>query len=223
MGFSEEWDACYKQNTHMNRWPWTDLVSCTLRYARPRQAGGRVLELGCGNGNNIGFLQSVFEAGEYCGVDGSEHIVKRLRDAQPDLDVKCADFTHTIPFSGQFDLIVDRAAMTHNTTQAIRNGLDLVYNKLRPGGKFIGIDLFSTEHSEYGRGSPGDDIFTRTGYTEGCFALVGRVHFWDSQHIGDLFSRFEIIMLEHRLVRREIPDDGFVLATWNLVAQKGEA
>ena len=168
MNFSSEWDICYAQNRHMSVWPWSDLVSLVNKYAHPREdTSPRVLEVGCGAGANISFLRSL--KFDYYGIDGSSTIISSLLTQYPDLNERLAvaDFTTTIPFDGEFELVVDRSSITHNHEAPIRNALSLIFQKLTRPGIFIGIDWFSTLHSEYHRGLPGKDAWTRTGYTSG--------------------------------------------------------
>lgn len=220
MTFSEEWDQRYKDNTNMSIWPWSDLVSYVIRYARPDRHGFRVLELGCGAGANIPFFTS-FEI-EYFGIDGSITMVKKLKEKFPKIaeNIITGDFTKDIPFLGDFDLIVDRSSLTHNPTEGIKQCLHNVHNKLKLKGKFIGIDWFSTMHSEYQKGEPDEDIFTKKKYQVGQFAHVGRVHFSDKLHLLDLFTKFNILVLEHKIIKTEIPNEGRNFASWNIVAQK---
>jgi SAM-dependent methyltransferase len=219
MNFSPEWDERYRENPYWGIWPWSDLVSFVMRHARPEGPGGRVIELGCGAGANIPFFLSL--GMEYYGIEGSVVIVENLRERFPALEnnIVVGDFTQEIPFHGEFDLVVDRAALTHNKTDAIVSCLELVHGKLKPGGKFIGIDWFSTAYSDYSKGVE-EDPFTRSGYREGSFAGVGRVHFSDKPHLLDLFKRFEMMALEHKTIQREIPGDGWHFASWNLAVRK---
>lgn len=220
MTFSPEWDERYRELTHMSVWPWSDLVSYVMRYACPTGPGFRVLELGCGAGGNIPFFLSL--GADYYGIEGSPAIVGKLRERYPVLNanIVAGDFTDEISFAGEFDLVVDRASLTHNASAAIVRCLDAVYAKLKPGGKYIGIDWFSTTYSDYRKGVTAEDEFTRTGYREGSFADVGRVHFSDKPHLLDLFKRFEVMVLEHKTIQREIPADGWHFASWNLVVRK---
>lgn len=204
----------------MSVWPWTDLVSFVMRHARPTGPGFRVLELGCGAGANIPFFHGL--GVEYFAVEGSPAIVEKLKDSYPALknNIVAADFTLGIPFDGEFDLVVDRASLTHNTTAAITRALDEIHEKLKPGGKYIGIDWFSTAYSDYLKGFAAGDEYTRTGFLEGSFVGVGRVHFSDKPHLLKLFNKFEVTVLEHKIIQRELPDDGWHFASWNMVAKK---
>lgn len=221
MSFSPEWDELYRGSKHLSTWPWSDLVSYVYRYAGPEEGFRRVLECGCGAGANIPFFIGL--GVDYFGIDGSGHIVARLHERFPDLKDRIAvgDFTHAIPFEGTFDLVVDRASLTHNTTEAIRHALALIFDRVRPGGKLIGIDWFSTQHSEAKIGEPLDS-WTRTNILKGQFSSVGAVHFSDRCHILDLLrgAGFEIERLEHKHVEAIVPEGNNRLATWNFVAVK---
>jgi SAM-dependent methyltransferase len=220
MSFSQEWDKRYQENTHMGVWPWSDVVSYVMRHARPAGEGFRILELGCGAGANIPFFLSL--GVEYHAIEGSPAIVEKLHERFPALkdNIVVGDFTYALPQAGEFDLVLDRASLTHNATADIARCLQLVHRKLKSGGKFIGVDWFSTEYSDYEKGRPTDDPFTREAYREGSFTDVGRVHFSDKPHLLELFSKFDMLVMEHKTVRREIPDDGWSFASWNFVAKK---
>jgi SAM-dependent methyltransferase len=220
MSFSKEWDKLYQANLHLSIWPWSDLVSYVMRYARPKDKGFKVLELGCGAGANIPFFSSL--GMEYYAIEGSETIVKKLQDKFPELkkNIMATDFTKGIPFSHQFDLVVDRGSLTHNTAEGIRNCLSLAISKMKDEAKFIGIDYFSTLHSAYKYGKEFKDINTRTRIKKGNLAETGCVHFSDRAHLEELFSGFRIEILEHKISKREIPNDNYIDASWNLVARK---
>lgn len=220
MTFSQEWDERYRQGTHLSIWPWTDLVSLVLRTLRPIQGTEAVLELGCGAGANIPFFRKL--GVHYQAIEGSETMVAELERQYPELrgSIHCGDFTQALPGDHDFDLIVDRAALTHNTTAAIRQCLGHVLGALKPGGRFVGIDWFATEHSEASRGQLAEDEYTRTGYDDGPFAGVGRVHYSDRAHLEDLFQEFELEGLDKKIHTREHPSPPWVQATWNFIARK---
>jgi len=206
----------------MSIWPWSDLVSYVMRYSRPSSPGFKVLELGCGAGANIPFFR--YLGVEYYAIEGSETIVESLWGRYPELrnNIIIGDITEAIPFAGQFDLVVDRSSLTHNSSAAIKGSLSHVSNRLKPRCKYIGIDWFGTLHSDYRNGDPGEDEYTRSNYKKGQFARVGRVHFSDKSHLEELFSDFEIEIMELKTIRREIPEDRHIFASWNLVARKRE-
>ena len=219
MTFSSEWEQRYKENTHMSVWPWSDLVSHVMRYVNPMNKQIKVLELGCGAGANIPFFLT--QRFKYYGIDGSETIVNKLKRKFPKIkeNLMSGDFTRQIPFDEEFDLVVDRSSLTHDTTEGIKHCLDLVHKKMKVDAKYIGIDWFSTIHQDFSLNVKKVDRYTRTGYTAGQFADVGLVHFSNKSHLLKLFEKFEIIVLEHKVVVSEIPRKK-KFAAWNFVAKK---
>jgi hypothetical protein len=220
VSFSAEWDSRYSENTHLATWPWSDLVSYFHSYAKPFSPETKILEIGFGAGANIPFFRALGVA--YSGIEGSRAIHPRVCANFPGLAHKLylGDFvTHEFPET--YDVIVDRAAMTHNSTVAIKNGLRHLSRYLPVGGKYIGIDWFSTIHSDFSRGQVVDQ-FTRFNPAEGQFVGLGNVHFSSREHLLDLFSSagFRITRLEHKQHFEEMPNTGHVFAAWNLVAAR---
>lgn len=211
------WEALYRRNEHLSVWPWSDLVSHVMHHARPKR-GTRVLELGCGAGANIPFFLRL-EA-DYHAIEGSPTMAKRLHARFPELEKKivAGDFTKNLAFDGRFDLIVDRASLTSNTTAAIERCLALVRTKLKPGGIFIGIDWYSTLCPEFAS-AKALDSHTRQDFKTGPFAGLGTMHFSDEAHLRGLFRRFSLVALEHKTLDKTVPA-GPRFATWNLVARR---
>ena len=219
MTFSSKWEQRYKENTQMSIWPWSDLVSYVMRYVQPANEQIKILELGCGAGANIPFF--INRNFSYYGIDGSKTIVNKLKERFPKLKANLAvcDFTEYIPFDEKFDLVVDRSSLTHSTTAGIKQCLDMVYRKMKNNSRYIGIDWFSTSHQDFSMKVRKVDRYTRTGFTTGQFANVGQVHFSNKSHLQKLFNRFEIVVLEHKVITSEIPIKK-KFAVWNFVAKK---
>lgn len=224
MSFSNEWDERYTASSHLSVWPWSDVVSLVHRHCRPLIAGrGRVLELGCGAGANIPLFRALNV--EYFGIDGSPTIVKQLQDRYRDTTVKivCGDFTVDQNLGAKFDLVLDRASVTHNNTASIARALRIAFDSLNEGGLFIGVDWFSKNHTDFLSGDQIDDEYTRCHHADGPFAGVGKVHFSDELHMRDLFHDFEVIYMEEKLIRRCEPKGNYQIAAWNIVARKPHA
>lgn len=215
MNFSKEWAEQYKARKHMSIWPWSDLISYVKRFAGKNS---KVLELGFGVGANIPFFLD--EGFDYTGIDGSAEAVDYSRQRFPHISgsLYVGDFTTEIP-SGPFDIIIDRAALTHNSTKSIALCIEKIKHELKPDGLFFGIDWFSTNNEEFHRGLPGSDPMTRTGYTEGSFAGVGEVHFSNEEHLKLLFDGWEWLSLEEKIVSRFRPQPKYQYATWSFVVR----
>lgn len=220
MNFSVEWDAKYSENTHLSVWPWSDLVGYMHRYATPFSSSTKVLEIGFGAGANIPFFLSI--GVDYCGVEGSDVIAASVRERYPELKDKLitGDFICQ-KYSEAYDIVVDRSSMTHNDTKAIKRGLKNLCAAMKQGAKYIGIDWFSIEHSDFGLGEQVDE-FTRANIAKGQFVGLGNVHFSSKEHLIELFSEagMELTRLEHKQIAYEIPNAGHLFASWNLVAEK---
>lgn len=220
-GFSEEWNQRYQDQTHLSIWPWSDLIIYTHRYVDYKKNNFDVLELGCGAGANIPFFLKI--GANYHSIEGSNFIVKKLKNAFPEIsnNIKQGDFTKEFEFSKKFHLIVDRGSLTCNNTESIKNCIQLIYKHLEKNGIFIGIDWFSTENTEYERGdSVAGDSYTKINYQYGPFAETGQVHFSTQHHLLELFDKFKFKILEHKTIERIFPKENYNFATWNFVVTK---
>ena len=206
-GFSNEWNAVYQENLQITSWPWSDLISLIYRHCKDIiEQRGAVFELGCGAGPNIPFIQSL--GMDYYGVEGSPTVVNSLHEKFPELKnrVVVGDFTDHKCYINlpNIDIVIDRAAVTHNNLYAIKCTLENSFNIMRSGGYFIGIDWFST----------------RTDIESGQFSNIGNVHFSDEQHLRSLFFEFDIISLEEKVINSYEPQDKHQFSSWNIVAKK---
>lgn len=216
------WDALYDCGQHRSVWPWTDVVSLVMRFARPPAAARdfRVIELGCGMGANIPLFVSL--GVDYHGIDASLTAIARLRETYPTYakNLVAGDFTRTWPFAGAFDLVIDRAAVTHNDMRGVSAAFMQVASRLKPGGMLVSVDLFSTAASEAKAGEPGAEKGTRINFADGPLAGTGVAHFFNEAELRGLLAGFEILHLHHKVVTTLVPQGGRDLSCWNLVAKR---
>lgn len=201
MTFSLDWDLFYK-TSGIGKGNYPNFEKLVTYFVAEAE---RMLELGAGSGSEIPFFRGLKFG--YHGIDGSESLIAHLKLHCPALADRLivGDFTKSLPFGGGYDLIVDRASVPHNDTEAIRSCLRLVHAALKPGGIFISSDWFSTKHSEFERGEV-VDAHTRMNYPDGQFTGVGKVHFSDEEEMCSLFSDFEGIFMQERVTRRPCPN-----------------
>ena len=100
------------------------------------------------------------------------------------------------------------------------NCVDLCHDRLTLNGKFIGVDWFSTTHSDYTKGIQAEDIWTRRDMFGSGFEGIGRAHFSDQSHLIELFKAFEVVHLSHSFVSEKFPRLDSCVATWNIVMEK---
>lgn len=221
--FSNKYDEIYRNNLQKSTWPWSDLVSKVM-YVRNRLPERiNVLELGCGQGANIGFFRSL--GANYHSVEASAHSVAQLKKLYPEYatNIRLGNFIDAEYGKAKFDLVVDRAALTCNTSGDIRSCLGRLAKNMADVSFFVGIDWYSVRHDEYREGcSPTDDRYFRVYDESTAFFHPPQMHFSDEAHIRELFLGFNILHLEektiiHREMHRPLPR---VLSTWNFVAQR---
>ncbi len=83
-------------------------------------SGKKVLDLGCGAGDLISYLQSI--GYDYAGVDSSEGMISKIQKTQ-NVDLRVEDFTKTSFKNSSFDLVVSKWAV-----QTVQN-IELVYKE----------------------------------------------------------------------------------------------
>lgn len=219
MSFSENWELAYSEQKQMSHWPWSDLVSLYYRYVKKTNNLG-ILEIGCGSGANIPFLLA--QTSNFYGLDGSKTAVETLRERFPNIShrLQVSDFTKSLYFDRIFDIVIDRASITHNNSNAIQDTMSLIENRLAPGGLFFGIHWFSIQSSYFKKGFPiENDEFTRYGFEEGPFKGISPVHFFSREEIDILFKNFRILYQSHINITELVPrSENFCY--WNIVAQK---
>ena len=217
---AENWDAAYLANTQMSVWPWSDLISYVNRFAKDLPVGTNLFELGFGAGANLPFFLSLSKL-NYYGIEQSEKAFEFVCRKYPAVarQLRYGNISENLFPDVIFGLVVDRATLAHNTTSAILQTLENLTTCMSPGGIFVGIDWFSKSHADSNLGII-EDEFTRTNIETGQFANLGSVHFSDAKHLSEIFNEagFVIVMLEHKLITREIPH-GSNFGSFNFVAR----
>lgn len=95
--------------------------------------GKKVLDVGCGTGRLIGYLQN--EGAEVTGVDLSEKMVEKVQKKFSFIDVKQADIRE-LPFENDsFDVVIAAFVIVH--LKDLQEAFDEVCRVLKPGGHFI--------------------------------------------------------------------------------------
>ena len=199
---SLDWDAdIYGRGNQLNIWPFTDVVSQFHKF-RTQWKGvkaPRVLEIGCGTGNNLVALAGL--GFEVWGIDQSQVSIdfgrRTFEDSKFPLRLSVGNI-HNLAFdNGSFDFVLDRGALVHVLSSELNRVVSEVHRVLANGGIFAGHTLFGENHPDkaYGRVYEGD---TYDFFTEGYFRRVGRTTFFSLDSIQQMLGKFSEISISRR-------------------------
>lgn len=111
------WEQIYSSNSsYRSNYPWDFIVSVIYKECSNLNRKLRILELGCGCGNNLIPLQHLFE--EAVGIDMSETAIKYASDWADNVDAHHINFISSplelfsFKSLGTFDIIFDRACLS---------------------------------------------------------------------------------------------------------------
>ena len=220
----EGWNPCWEENVygegrHLNRYPYHAVVGFVFRHFGhvSDRSLVRILELGCGAGNNLWFAAR--EGFTVAGIDGSPSAIEfaKKRFAQENLtgDLRVGDFTRLPWPEKSFDLVIDRGALTCSHRAAIEAALDETRRVLKRDGKFLST-IYSTAHPdrEFGR-DLGDNTYDE--FTAGYFAGLGTAHFVPHEEIDQLYaSRFKVLSACHTCEAECLNPKRVVNAFWKI-------
>ena len=224
--FDAIWEKeIYGKEKHLNRYPFDGVVSFVFRYAPknlPRESV-RILEVGCGAGNNLWFAAR--EGFSVTGIDASVTAIEyaRKRFAKEHLPGKfhVGEFP-PLPFQPDvFDLVIDRAALTHTGFSTAEKAVSEIRRILKANGYFF-CNVYGDQHSSYMAGRHGEDGLVYD-IARGTLASVGQVCFYNRHNINRLFDkRWCLLSLQYLEVSEEFLPERTLHAEWRVVAQKRE-
>jgi SAM-dependent methyltransferase len=119
--------------------------------------GGRVLDLGTGDGYMLATLRIAGRSAEGVGVDFSQPLLEAAaRRFADDHNVRLIehDLAHPLPLSlGEFDVVISALAIHHLEDRRKRELYAEAFALLKPGGVFCNIDIVAAPTSELHRRS----------------------------------------------------------------------
>lgn len=214
----------YSQGHHLNRYPFDSVVSFVFRW-RPRSQPAtetRVVEVGCGVGNNLWFAAR--EGFSVAGIDGSATAIAhaRARFTREGLtgELVVGNFAELPWADGSFDLAIDRCSLTCATPVLQRRAIAEVQRVLKPGGHFF-FNGYSDRHTSAQAGVRLAD--GRVGQIAGGSLVgAGSLTFWSRADIDALFGEgWAIVTCEHLELADAIDEHGGSRHTeWRVVARK---
>ena len=128
------WVEVYDANIYTIQYPWSTIVSFVCKHV---QKGMRVLDIGCGLGNNF---QPVVDRGAIpVGLDISKTALKAAGEKYPTAELHPYRFEEpwsAIP-DASIDVAYDSKGLTTAPIEAIKAGLASTFRCIKPGGKFL--------------------------------------------------------------------------------------
>jgi SAM-dependent methyltransferase len=220
--FDPYWKEKYRKG-HSAHCPYDIVFSFIYRHAPKNCARSaiRILEVGCGSGNNIWF--GAGEGFSMTGIDGSSDAIdyarNRLKQAGLNADITVGDFTK-LPYPEEaFDFVIDRASLTHSGFSQAKMAVSEIHRVLVPGGKFF-CNTFSAHHTSAQSGRLIEDNLTIE-TTTGALAGYGQICFYRSDQMKDLFpAPWKMESLKHLVITETLDKREDVHAEWRAIASK---
>lgn len=218
----ENWQQIYNTGEQLNRYPYDFVVSSFYRLQHFFPDKPRVLDLGCGAGNHAIFCAE--NGAEVLATDYStaalDVVAERAREKGVDHCIKTAkiDFENfTLPDSN-FDIIIDRLAVSHVSKRYALDIYDQAHSALHENGAVIS-NLFTTGHShkEFGKYDTANDIWHN--FTDGIFKPLLTAYFYTEQDVMELFHKYTISTLVCE-TESDALAPGSQKQIWNIVAHR---
>ena len=218
--FDPVWEELYARGEQLNRYPFDAVVSFVFRYFPQKRKRGEfsILEVGCGAGNNLWFAAR--EGFNVCGIDASKSAiqaaVRRFEQEELHADLRVGSFDQ-LPFGeGEFDLAIDRLALTYSPKPVAMEALRELRRVLRPGGKFFCCP-YSDAHDGATSTRANEDIVENVELGAGA---RGRAAFYSREQIEALFlNGWRLLELSHARRELQIPSQ-FVHAEWQAIVER---
>ncbi len=213
------WDKYWRDDAYVVR-NWVEPDPDIMRLSpimKDRQVQ-KVLDLGCGPGRHVVYLSR--QGFEVHGLDissaGVERCCKELEQHQLQATVQVADMLN-IPYpDAYFDWVLSVQVIYHTTAAPLKQAIQHVYSKLKPGGFFY---VTFPPLDNIGPDS-GQEIEPRTYLKEEDGEPLLH-HYVTPEEIDELVAGFT--MLEKRLDPRESRDESGQITRrlrWNVLAQR---
>jgi len=225
--FDYTWEReIYGKRQQLNRYPFDSVVSFVFRNAPevgPNE-NVRILEVGCGAGNNLWFAAR--EGFRVTGIDASfsaiEYAKSRFAREGLEGDFYVGEFSD-LPFAEEaFDLVIDRAALTHTGFSVAELAVEEIHRVLKMGGRFF-FNAFGVKHTSCTSGHCGPNGVI-CDVQEGTLMGVGQVCFYSRRDLERLFrTGWRLLSVQsHESIETLLPKNT-VQAEWRVIAEKKNA
>jgi len=234
MSFSMEWEKkVYSQNKQINRYPYGELVSIffnSLNYLNNNHKKNiKILELGCGTGNNVKFISEL--GYDVYGIDASQSACEIANNFIKENNLKATILEskfNNLPFDdNNFDMIIDREAMYCGTLNDIKESWLEANRVLKNGGVIISF-MYTSDNTWCKKANEDDYIATKVekntfiDFKQGNFKDTGIVHFCEYDELFSIFNFLDIKLI-NKHTNNTVYSDGsmeFAYDEWIVVGVK---
>ncbi len=186
------WQENYRRGRY-NRYPYDGIVSFVLRRfgAVDDRSRVRILDLGCGGGNNLRFLHE--EGFDFRAIDGAPESARLARSllglAADDSRIATGDFVR-LPYDDvEFDAVIDRASLGCNRAVDLPSIVGEIHRVLKPGAPYFAADLYDQAHPDLAHGvDVGAGDYQQ--FNAGVFVAARQIHAFTIAELRGLFARF---------------------------------
>ncbi|WP_415300319.1 class I SAM-dependent methyltransferase [Candidatus Pelagibacter sp. Uisw_134_02] len=212
-------EKVYSKKLQLNIYPFQGVISFFKSKKFRKKSKIKILEIGCGAGNNLAFLAQ--EGFNVFGIDMSKSAIsfakkkfiqKKIKGTIKVGNIKKLDWPNNY-----FDYVIDRSVLTHNTNQDISIILDEIKRILKKNGTILSFDFFgsNTPDIKFGKRL---QYNTYHKFTKGYFKLLGKTSFFNYKILKKLFNKFKIFDINQIITKNK--NGKTMYEVFNLIAKK---
>ena len=213
----KSWDLNYQKLKRYNKWPYEFIITYAKRYIK-NSKNKKVLDLGCGGGNNIKFLAE--EKYNIYGIDSSETAIKLTKNQcnkKYRNQIILGDFKN-LPYKNNFfDLIIDRMSITHNSEKDIELIINEVWRVMKKDAIFIG-SFHSNKNPQLKYGLKKKNTYYN--FKKGMFFYSNIVFAPSHNFLKKKFEKFKILVFKERLDKNLLKKNKETLSSHYIVVLK---
>jgi SAM-dependent methyltransferase len=206
-----DWNTLYKEKGIVQKEPSAKVLDAIKFFNI--NGSKKILDLGCGTGRHTTLL--VKENFEVYGCDNSEDALKIIKEILVNTEFRLCDMTK-LPYEDEyFDGIICYQVIQHGIIADIKKSISEMYRVLKKGG-YLFLVVISTKHPKF---QTGEEIELNTKINTDDIDGYMPHHFFSELEMRELFSKNEIIKLNHFEGQSEI-NPSSRMASWELYARR---
>jgi len=191
------WEKRYSEEYRIAKWPFDQIVSMVMRRfaSAPQRSLVKVLDYGCGGGNNFWFLIREGFDGYACDIAPSAIAITRRRLKEEGYDLPDVHFSvlndERLPYPDHFfSAIIDRESLCQSTWPEVQSRVKEFQRILVPGGWYLGVN-FSCHHPDI-RHADYLGCGDWHNFRAGLFENNGSRHLFSVSDIFEMFAKWNI-------------------------------